>query len=61
MKVATLINKMECDVKIKVWDVSENENEPLYDGISSGCPYELCERDVTGVYAGSFFIGIDTD
>ena len=61
MKVATLINKMEYDVKIKVWDVNENETEPLYECISSGCPYELCERDVTGVYAGNLFIGIDTD
>lgn len=60
MTVNQLINKMEYDVKVKVYDVNEDD-DPLYEGVCGGVPYELCDREVTNVHAGNYFIGIDTD
>ena len=60
MTVEQLINRMEYDVQVKVWDNNEDD-DPLYEGNCGGVPPELCEREVTNIYAGNYVIGIDTD
>lgn len=61
MKVREIVDALEYGQDVHVWDVSSDDTAALYEGAPDEIPSHLLDVDVTGIYVGNEFLGIDLD
>lgn len=61
MKVKEIVAVMEYEQDVHIWDVSRDDTATLYEGAPNEVPDNLLDMNVTGIYVGTDFLGIDLD